>query len=105
MKSSFIKEIFFKNGSHINFCLQNIGPAPPPPKCLGMAQLYDDFLSFRGYFQVYRSCKEIYEADNTTLQSKSYHLESGSHYCAMGSLGECGAGGWTLAMSIDGSRV
>jgi len=55
------------------------------------------------------SCKEIYDKDQPT-ENKAYTLQLGSQklpvYCHMsgGDLGDCGYGGWTLVMKIDGSK-
>ena len=34
-----------------------------------------------------------------------YDLESGRHFCNMSEIPNCGGGGWTLAMKIDGTKV
>ena len=60
---------------------------------------------FSCLFLAYRSCKKVYEANSDNLKSGTYHLQSGDHYCEMKHLGECDKGGWTLAISINGSRV
>lgn len=54
------------------------------------------------------SCKEIYEKDCTS-PNKAYNLKLGNQnlpvYCSMsGELGDCGGGGWTLVMKIDGAK-
>ena len=38
-------------------------------------------------------------------QDGVYKLKSGNHYCMMNQKGGCGGGGWTLAMTIDGTKV
>ncbi|XP_020623534.1 uncharacterized skeletal organic matrix protein 5-like isoform X1 [Orbicella faveolata] len=53
------------------------------------------------------SCKELY--DNGLRENKDYMLEIDSGkipvYCHMTSdIGECGGGGWTMVMKIDGSK-
>lgn len=53
--------------------------------------------------RVYASCKEIFESEVKTTDGV-YQLTSGKHYCAMSSVGECGGGGWTLAMKVNGSK-
>ena len=46
-----------------------------------------------------------------TSENKTYMLQFGSQnfpvYCSMdgADLGDCGCGGWTLVMKIDGSKV
>ncbi|XP_020608055.1 uncharacterized protein LOC110046784 [Orbicella faveolata] len=56
------------------------------------------------------SCKEIYDNDHPT-ENKAYMLQFGYKklpvYCYMvgDDLGECGGGGWTLVMKIDGAKV
>jgi len=55
------------------------------------------------------SCKEIHDEYRTT-ENKAYTLQFGgqnvSVYCSMDGtdLGDCGCGGWTLVMKIDGSK-
>ncbi|XP_078349745.1 uncharacterized protein LOC144634603 [Oculina patagonica] len=59
------------------------------------------------------TCKEIYD-NNLYKENKGYLLHIGSEmipvYCHMdsgglGENGECGGGGWTLVMKIDGSKA
>ena len=38
-------------------------------------------------------------------KSGVYELEDGKHFCRMGDVTGCGAGGWTLAMKVNGSKV
>ncbi|KAL9953284.1 hypothetical protein ACROYT_G040679 [Oculina patagonica] len=55
------------------------------------------------------SCKEIYDKDEAS-ENKAYVLQMDSGkfpvYCNMdgAGLGDCGGGGWTLVMKIDGSK-
>lgn len=56
-------------------------------------------------FLAYNSCKEIYDNKTDILTDKVYELQSGKHFCVMRTIDSCGAGGWTLAMTIDGSKA
>ena len=63
------------------------------------------FQTFINSIVVYKSCKEIYK-DNPSSLSGVYNLESGSHHCLMEkSTDSCGKGGWTLALKVDGTKV
>ena len=53
---------------------------------------------------VYKSCKDI-ALDQPGAASGAYELEDGSHFCRIGDIPDCGSGGWTLALKIDGSKV
>ena len=54
---------------------------------------------------VYKSCKDIYN-ENPASTTGIYDLEDGKHFCYMESVaGPCGAGGWTLALKVNGSQV
>ena len=62
-------------------------------------------LTFINSVVVYKSCKEIYK-DNPSSLSGVYNLESGNHHCLMDkSTDSCGKGGWTLALKVDGTKV
>eukprot|EP00794_Sanderia_malayensis_P010734 gene10734-11883_t len=50
----------------------------------------------------YESCKEIKE-EKLNSSSGVHNLKSGRHYCIMNN-SQCGEGGWTLAMKIDGAK-
>ena len=52
----------------------------------------------------YKSCKEI-EQNLPNAASGVYNLTDGRHFCRIGDIPECGSGGWTLAMKIDGTKV
>ncbi|XP_065055027.1 uncharacterized protein LOC135683633 isoform X2 [Rhopilema esculentum] len=53
--------------------------------------------------KVFKSCREAFlEGKNT--ESGVYTLESGRHFCNMSDIPNCGGGGWTLAMKIDGTK-
>ena len=56
-------------------------------------------------FAVYRSCKDIYNANPSSV-SGVFELEIGKHHCVMerSNVG-CGEGGWTLALKVDGTKV
>ncbi|XP_065070552.1 uncharacterized protein LOC135695369 [Rhopilema esculentum] len=54
--------------------------------------------------KVFKSCREVFlEKENAA--SGVYDLESGRHFCNMSEIPNCGGGGWTLAMKIDGTKV
>ena len=53
---------------------------------------------------VYKSCKDM-ALDQPGAASGAYELEEGSHFCRIGDIPECGSGGWTLAIKVDGSKV
>ena len=53
---------------------------------------------------VFTSCKEAYNYD-ASATTGIYDLTLGKHYCVMQNIPNCGQGGWTLAMKIDGSKV
>eukprot|EP00794_Sanderia_malayensis_P010881 gene10881-12037_t len=51
----------------------------------------------------YQSCKQIKE-DKPDSSNGVYGLKSGKHHCIMDN-SQCGQGGWTLAMKIDGTKA
>ena len=53
---------------------------------------------------MYESCKEI-KRNLPGAGSGVYMLKAGRHFCRMGDISECGSGGWTLAMKINGTKV
>ena len=67
-------------------------------------RLFIEFFFFFN-FAVYRSCKDIYNAEPSSV-SGVFELEIGKHYCLMErSNSACGEGGWTLALKVDGTKV
>ncbi len=66
--------------------------------------LRDVTLDFLFHVLVYGSCKEIL-GDKPGSADGVYQLRSGKHYCVMRHVQGCGAGGWTLVMKVNGSKV
>ena len=54
-------------------------------------------------FLVYESCEEAF-TDGHSI-SRNYQLYTGVHMCDMSMMGECGGGGWTTILKMDGNKV
>ncbi|XP_065070147.1 uncharacterized protein LOC135695109 isoform X2 [Rhopilema esculentum] len=79
------------------FCIDDC--ACPGYRCVSCAQAYEASFGWFDSSKFQPSCKSIQASGITT--SGSYSLDGiGNHYCMMG--GDCGPGGWTLAMKLDG---
>ena len=61
-------------------------------------------IAFLCNVSVYKSCKQL-ALHQQSAASGAYELEDGSHFCRIGDIPECGSGGWTLALKINGSKV
>ena len=53
----------------------------------------------------YNSCSDVYNEDPSS-PTGIYNLQDGKHFCFIeNTAGFCGAGGWTLALKVNGTKV
>ncbi|XP_004207347.2 uncharacterized protein LOC101239289 [Hydra vulgaris] len=96
--------IFDKKDIHLGDCVLQEKNENIQTSIFQIEHSLQNYEIFESFSLIYSSCQEGYENGNRLSGNYFLSNELNWHFCNMGELKNCGVGGWTLAMTIDGKK-